>query len=1102
MFEVLSYTALLIAALVVYRRGRRLLRHLEDPSFPQLHFAKIQADATTLAIGMVVSVLLDASWSGLKLLLVILLTQLGGFPYRKTLFRETWRWPAFLLFQVRFTAMAFGPLILLAALPGLARQAGEHAVPVALGLALVGMLWVHRHPFVSRWLVAGRPIEHPELEQRFAAVAMKADCRPPAVWHFGASGGFFVNAFALPSLYRPGVMITNDLLESFGPRETTAIFAHEVAHLEEATRRKRILGELWHLAQLALAVLFVVWLGPGEPLGDSLQWLWGLGVVMLALRKQRSRDAEHRSDLRGAELCGDPQALIDALRKIHLLSKQPRRWSPEMAAQLTHPSLAQRLRAIREAAIAAGVEGFAAEVTEAGEPSAAAPAIEPCVLVAGQANEVVLVLTDRHFHQLRNVPPGTPLEADALLARAGERKTVAYDELLDLRHEVKGWAKAHRLVAVRAGERADITPIAADDVPRLGRFLVGIEHRLKSTAPGAEAPGGRGQGSWSLRLYGVLLALLALMPFSPTLVLACLAVAVFPGQAALVAAGLLAVASAIESLILDYGGALPEERFLVFDLLFRGGWGLYLAYEAWRRYRRGDVDPPWTPLIVVLPLLGLGILSAVSAASRLSGSFPLYRLHLWSLGGPLLPFVVLALGVVLLTRRRRVLRWLAVPCLLLGPALWWPATSTFLATYGGDPLARRSVGLAGAPAVFFETPTLETERSFEVDDFLLGLEVSPGGQLLLHEAPGHDGYGGGWNGGDVPTWRYRAELGEGHFYEVEALAATLLDEGRLAFLRPASGGLELVVRWLSPSSEGDTVLGLPELVEPTLALSADRRSWRVVGIEEAAEGTEVGSEDDTPRHLVMLSGDFSGRPPQVERWAMVEDESGFGPTHVTPRGALAISTHFDMGPWWLMMFGGTSFGDHTVTRLGRLDTVGVVPDPATVVLTTPQSLECLPAAVDTPRLACLVFMDDRSRLVWIDPGATTVETMVEPVATFEGYVTGWQTQPDGRLVLSSDSSSPLLFDPVAGRFYDLGPGLSGDASQGEGDPAAGEAASSPGRRGKDSGWFDDFIEDWDFPEQPMAVAVSGEWVAAAWYGSGGGTEVKVFRWVEDGMSRD
>src|SRR4029078_1752811 len=105
---------------------------------------------------------------------------------------------------------------------------------------------------------------------------------------------------------------------------------------------------------------------------------------------------ETASDLRAVELTGDPEALIRALTKIHVLACLPRRCAQEVERAATHPSLARRIQAIR------------AHATLQSAPLGAAT-----VIAAPTAGSYV-VLDGARAYWLDSVPAGTPTDLASL----------------------------------------------------------------------------------------------------------------------------------------------------------------------------------------------------------------------------------------------------------------------------------------------------------------------------------------------------------------------------------------------------------------------------------------------------------------------------------------------------------------------------------------------------------------------------------------------------------------------------------------------------------------------------------------------------------------
>ena len=153
------------------------------------------------------------------------------------------------------------------------------------------------------------------------------------------------NAFALP----------NHKILIMGPRsslpalETHALVAHELTHLkygDVALYVRMLLVRSFAGLAVSLPVLIVA--------GDQLTWGICLiaialaraanGVVTLAFAKA-CRNIEFRADREAGTLV-DPRAMVDALTRIHLGQGAPHVWPSWLSPFMTHPSLAERRRAL------------------------------------------------------------------------------------------------------------------------------------------------------------------------------------------------------------------------------------------------------------------------------------------------------------------------------------------------------------------------------------------------------------------------------------------------------------------------------------------------------------------------------------------------------------------------------------------------------------------------------------------------------------------------------------------------------------------------------------------------------------------------------------
>lgn len=181
---------------------------------------------------------------------------------------------------------------------------------------------------------------HPQLYSKVTTLARAAGIPAPSVYVMPTAQP---NAYAVGRTPEKGVVVlTEGLLRRLGgghsvSHELVGVISHELAHIK---RRDTLLMPLVAaiadvLSKAAEAVKDVA-----ETFGSS--WLGGLinvvaaGLVSLAgtlLHMAVSRDAEYRADLLGAEICGQPLWLAEALERIDASAE------PNPSAE-AHPSSA------------------------------------------------------------------------------------------------------------------------------------------------------------------------------------------------------------------------------------------------------------------------------------------------------------------------------------------------------------------------------------------------------------------------------------------------------------------------------------------------------------------------------------------------------------------------------------------------------------------------------------------------------------------------------------------------------------------------------------------------------------------------------------------
>ncbi|SHG79664.1 Heat shock protein. Metallo peptidase. MEROPS family M48B [Geodermatophilus nigrescens] len=186
------------------------------------------------------------------------------------------------------------------------------------------------------------------------------------------------NAFATGRTPRRAALCcTQGILELLDRRQLRAVLAHELSHVHN---RDVLLGSV--AGALAAVVTYLAHLATFSALlggrsderdGDGL-----LGALLLVLlgpmaagmvRMAVSRGREYEADADGARLCGDPQALADALRRIaaeaaarplpperqlvaqsHLMIAPPCRRGGLAALFATHPPMGERIARLEQMA--------------------------------------------------------------------------------------------------------------------------------------------------------------------------------------------------------------------------------------------------------------------------------------------------------------------------------------------------------------------------------------------------------------------------------------------------------------------------------------------------------------------------------------------------------------------------------------------------------------------------------------------------------------------------------------------------------------------------------------------------------------------------------
>ena len=281
----------------------------------------------------------------------------------------------------------FKTFILMAGLTALflgagAMLGGRMGLMIALGFAVLmnfaGYWFSDRIALkMSRAQEVG-PAEAPELHRMVGRLAQRAGLPMPRLY---VIPDMMPNAFATgrdPN--HSAVAVTQGLLRTLGTDELEGVLAHELAHIKNrdiliSSIAAMLAGALTQLAHMfQWAMLFGM--GRGEEEEGAGGLIGGIAMMILApiaamlVQMAISRSREYEADRVGAQICGRPLALANALVKLergaqalpsataspataHMYIVNPFTGGQSIARLFsTHPATAERVRRLE--ALAAG----------------------------------------------------------------------------------------------------------------------------------------------------------------------------------------------------------------------------------------------------------------------------------------------------------------------------------------------------------------------------------------------------------------------------------------------------------------------------------------------------------------------------------------------------------------------------------------------------------------------------------------------------------------------------------------------------------------------------------------------------------------------------
>ena len=463
----LVLTGATVPAVVVWWRGRALRAFIADPLFAERLWTYRQQAATIATCGATLvttaAMVQSAALAAAALTTAVLTISVATHRVRRLLVAEPWSFWTFFLFRTRLTLAACSFWFVPIASPLIVVNAGAAMWPIAAALLAV-LLLVNRHfPQVFCVVAGATRVDDPALHATLEQLIAKTSLPMPRLYQLGRTDGIAANAFALPSLAESRVVFLAPLLARLTPRETAAILAHELAHLEQFDKRR--------LTHLARVVQPLVLLGTvGAALTATLPWalpvgmlVWGLlvfGVFVYSALGAKQRETD--GDARAAELTGDPEALIAALTQLHVLGHVPRRWDPVTEEHATHPALARRVAALRRH-------------TQVAPALGELPALIPTVEEGGY-----LLFESGRLRHVSGVPEGTPPSPHDIIQQAATLTTYSYDALASahLQATPRG---ASLVLTDRQGAPTRIN-VASDQVDRVHALLDIVERDITPLA--------------------------------------------------------------------------------------------------------------------------------------------------------------------------------------------------------------------------------------------------------------------------------------------------------------------------------------------------------------------------------------------------------------------------------------------------------------------------------------------------------------------------------------------------------------------------------------------------------------------------------------------
>jgi Zn-dependent protease with chaperone function len=849
-------------------------------------------------------IVMTTGWQAVWILAVQLVTLTAStYRARRAMFGETWPFHRYLSWRMRFHAGLFGLWWFVALSAALLAQTGDQAAWWLAGLTTaLALAWHHWSARVLLVLVRASRLERPDLDGHFQRVFAAARVPRPDLWRAGAAGGRLANAFAIVTLGQRGVLFFDSLLDQLTPDEITAILAHEVAHLEQF-HRQRLLGT--YAVTTTLILLLMIGSGvAGTVVPGFESWVWILSFVgVLAamwLRARRMQGHETDADVRAIELCGDSEALIRALTRIYAINHIPRRWSAVLEERATHPSLARRIRTIRDrtAVTQAAPEPFERLLVTSLERGR-------CALI--DENRIAFLWIDDEL--------GDPA---TILDRAGRIEIISYDQLGELRLSAK--RGVIELLAVGHHARRWSMPIGEEVAARVQAALDRVDHLVA-------APLTRRDLGIAQRAAALLVILLAAPYNAIGAVLAPALLAVRRPKRPMMIALAVAVGGTAAASVNELDAGVVRVALL----------GILTLVVLWSVPHPRQQETPDVPLWAWLERLGLLVPVVIGVIVVAANARDLFGLHSAVRDRSWFPAALAAMAVFYVVERgQRTARRAGLSLAVLATASLVVGSPWFLLHAVADPLVAEmpSFGETAVPA------TALAGRSFNGE--FNAVDVTPDGrQFVLSGEYDQDAVSAEDAGDPGPhPQRFIAGGFDGWSREIHAFDVAIIDDERL-----------LVVDRLPRSSRlraenlrsGDTLwtIELPDVDVFTVQAATDGR-WRAF----ARRG----------RRFDRVEGRVgSPAPISSTRWTVTADTRSYVDMPRNDGGSVALA----LAPLWEEPALSSLLTDwRQTTQLLRVDSART-----TELATSHLRVECPAPPIDVTGYVCLSF-DGRWSRIW------------------------------------------------------------------------------------------------------------------------------------------